>query len=68
MISHRCKLCLWWDNEHIRLQHMDKIEWIPTPGICRKHKPASMNVKGIHIGTQPIMDADDFCGEFREDK
>ena len=47
---------------------MEKIEYIPNPGICRKHKPASMNLNGVYIGMQPVMDAEEFCGEFREDK
>ena len=68
MIGHRCKNCLWWDKEHIRLKSIIEINGIPCPGICRKHKPNAINKNGVLIGCQPIMDGDDFCGEFREDK
>jgi hypothetical protein len=68
MIGHRCKRCLWWDNNHIRIQHIEKVEYIPDPGICRKHKPGAININNTFIGVQPITDGEDFCGEFREDK
>jgi hypothetical protein len=53
---------------HIRLKHMKTIEWIPVPGLCRKHKPGSICIDKICVGVQPIMDANGFCGEFREEK
>ncbi len=68
MLAHRCKNCLWWDNQH------PVIETVPTelakrnPGICRKHKPGPLKIGDFYYGVQPIMDAEDFCGEFREDK
>ena len=68
MIAHKCKKCLWWDSEHARIDYIKRVEWIPDPGVCRKHKPGAINIDGTFIGTQPIMDANDFCGEFREDK
>ena len=68
MISHRCKNCLTWDNQHpsvalIPLQLNKK-----DPGFCRKHRPGSLKIGQHYYGVQPIMDADEFCGEFRADK
>ena len=68
MIGHRCKNCLWWDNEHARVDYVPAVDGIVSPGICRKHKPGAYSVNKFLIGVQPITDLDDFCGEFREDK
>jgi hypothetical protein len=68
MINHRCKNCTWWDNTH------DYVNTIPVqlsknnPGVCRKHKPGAIQIERYFYGVQPIMDAEEFCGEFREDK
>jgi len=65
MIGHRCKNCIWWDNEH------DHVKTIPVtlnkvvPGICRKHKPGGLKIGDYYYGVQIIMDAYEFCGEFR---
>jgi len=67
MIDKRCKKCLWWDDEHIRLSYMNKIDYLPHPGICRKHKPGGVMVDSVYVGIQPVMDADDFCAEHREE-
>ena len=67
MIAHRCKNCRWWDNEHIRIKYILKLEYIPNPGICRKHKPGAIKIKETYIGIQPIMDENDYCGEHREE-
>jgi len=65
MIGHRCKNCLWWDHQHERLKN----ENIPsTYGFCRKHKPAIVGSKGWHWGAWPLVDENDFCGEFRLDE
>jgi len=40
----------------------------PTPGFCRKKRPNVMLFKQHHFGVQPVMDADEFCGEFKENK
>ena len=65
----RCRDCMWWDNQHPRTQAFKAVAWLPSPGICRKHKPGSHRIEGaFYIGVQPFTDADDFCGEFREDK
>ena len=68
MIGHRCKGCLWWDNQHVSVGSIAQIEWKPNPGFCRKHKPGAVLFQNNHVGIQPVMDADEFCGEFREDK
>lgn len=60
---------MWWDNQHPRVKMFPELEWIPNPGICRKHKPGSHKVSGdCYVGMQPFMDAADHCGEFREAK
>jgi len=38
-----------------------------APGLCRKHKPGAIAIDKYYYGVQPIMDANEFCGEFRED-
>ncbi|MEO5366053.1 MAG: hypothetical protein H7831_06810 [Magnetococcus sp. WYHC-3] len=45
-----------------------EIKGKPNIGICRKHKPGALQVSGYYVGVQPLMDADEFCGEFREEK
>jgi len=62
MINYKCKDCLWWDNEHKRLETLDK-----TYGYCRKHKPLIYGKNGLHYGGWPLVDEADFCGEFRKD-
>ena len=68
MITHRCKNCLWFDDKHPSVQFLPKIDWKQHPGFCRKHKPGAIMVDKSHVGVQPVMDADEFCGEFRGDK
>jgi len=70
MISHRCKNCLWWDNQHssvacipVELAEIGKVK----PGFCRRRKAVSLQVKQHVFGSHPVMDADEFCGEFKED-
>ena len=31
-----------------------------------KHKPGSLRIGSYFYGVQPVTDADEFCGEFRE--
>ena len=58
---------MWWDNRH------GAVHQIPTelnktrPGFCRKHKPGALKLGNYYYGVQPIMDATEFCGEWRED-
>jgi len=68
MINHRCKNCQWWDNEHPVVNTIPLELGKAVPGICRKHKPGALKIGNFYYGAQPIMDAEDFCGEFREDK
>lgn len=63
MISYRCKKCRWFDKEHGSLKK--------TPdnlGYCRKHRPVIFQYEGRHYGGWPLVDINDFCGEFREDE
>jgi hypothetical protein len=60
--------CLWWDEKHVSVKRIPKLDWKPNPGFCRKHKPGAIMVEKSHVGIQPVMDAEEFCGEWREDK
>jgi hypothetical protein len=68
VIAHRCRNCLWWDDKHPAVKNippeLDKVR----PGFCRKHRPGSLRIEHYYYGVQPIMDADDFCGEFRQEQ
>ncbi len=68
MVPYRCKNCIWWDATHPRLETIPAFPGITRPGICRKHKPGGVNVGGFIFGVQTIMDAEDLCGEAREEK
>ncbi len=68
MIGHKCKKCMWWDDQHTGIKFIVELSWKPNPGFCRKHKPGAIRIEKNHIGIQPVMDGDEFCGEFREDK
>ena len=66
MITHRCRRCIWWDNQHPSVKliplELGKVDL----GICRKHAPGSLRIGDYFFGVQPVMDGDEFCGEFRE--
>ena len=68
MVHLRCKTCMWWDNKHPLVKtikdHLCKV----NPGICRKHKPGAIKIENLFYGVQPIMDGDEFCGEWKADK
>ena len=64
MINQRCKNCLWWDNTHNRIGDLRSEGW----GYCRKHKPVVFAKDGRHWGGWPLVDREDLCGEFREEK
>lgn len=68
MISHRCKNCIWWDNEHESVKLIPTIPGKSDMGFCRKHKPGAIQIKNTFYGVQPVMDAEEFCGEFRKDE
>jgi len=66
-----CRRCDWWDNQHPRLRFAPEVHGIAAPGLCRKHRPGAYTLANdtketYAIGIQPIMDGDDYCGEFRE--
>jgi len=67
MIGHRCENCMWWDNKHRSVAFIPTMSGKEQPGFCRKHKPGSVVVDRHYFGVQPVMDAGEFCGEFRED-
>ena len=68
MIDYKCKDCLWWDTEHVSVEYIVAIKWKPTPGFCRRRRAGVISVEKNHVGVHPVMDADEFCGEFKEDK
>jgi len=67
MIEHRCKNCIWWDCQHPSVAGIPVVPELAKqkPGFCRKHKPSSVLIQHYHFGIQPVMDAEEFCGEFR---
>ena len=66
MVTYRCRNCIWWDNQHPSVELVPVIPGKYAIGICRKHKPGAERVNGYYYGVQPVMDAEEFCGEFRE--
>jgi len=68
MITHRCKNCAWYDSEHISVSYIVKLEWKPNPGFCRRRKAGVIGIEKNHIAVHPVVDADEFCGEFREEE
>lgn len=65
MIGHRCKNCIWWDDRHPLVGKIPMALEKSQPGFCRKHKPGAYRINEFYYGVQPIMDAEEFCGEFR---
>ncbi len=63
MITHRCKKCRWWDNVHISVKSIPVTIEKPSPGFCRRRRPGVLGLKSHHFGAQPVMDADEFCGD-----
>jgi len=66
MIAYRCRKCIWWDNQHPSVALVQVIPGKAQLGFCRKHKPGAERIEHTYYGVQPVMDADEFCGEFRE--
>ena len=66
MIGHRCRDCMWWDNQHPTAALIPKALGKENMGFCRKHKPGSMRIDKHFYGVQRVTDAEEFCGEFRE--
>ena len=65
MNPRRCSDCLWWDDQHSSVADIPIQLGKMTPGFCRKHKPGSLRIELYFYGAQPIMDANEYCGEFR---
>ena len=65
MIEHRCKDCIWWDSQHPAVKLLVPQFGKMVLGFCRKHKPVGLQVDRVLYGAQPVMDANEFCGEFR---
>ena len=68
MIRNRCGNCLWWDNQHKSVAEIPLALCKECPGFCRKHKPGAVRIGNYFYGVQPVMDANEFCGEFRADE
>ena len=68
MNPRRCKKCNWWDNQHPSVALIPLQLSKRDPGICRKHKPGSLRIGQHYYGVQPVMDADEFCGEWRKEE
>jgi hypothetical protein len=63
MVNYRCINCRWFDNQHKSLLTVSK-----NLGYCRKHKPVIYQTEdNRYFGGWPLVDDDDFCGEFRQD-
>jgi len=41
---------------------------LPDYGYCRKHKPIIYQLENKYWGGWPLVDVNDFCGEFRQDE
>lgn len=72
-MSRKCETCEWFDASHPRLKGLKAelkkvLPGIENPGFCRKHKPGGFRVGHYVIGCQPVMDADEYCGEYRPRK
>jgi hypothetical protein len=68
MINLRCKNCDWWDNQHVSVQFIPKTEIKPNPGFCRRRKSGVVVYENHHFGAHPVMDAEEFCGEYKGDR
>ena len=62
MINYNCERCLWWDNQHKTIGELSDYGY----GYCRKHKPVIYSKDDRYWGSWPLVDRNDFCGEFRE--
>jgi hypothetical protein len=64
MVDYRCQHCRWFDKQHKSLP----VETAPDLGYCRKHRPVIYGKHGRHYGGWPLVDINDFCGEYRADE
>ena len=68
MIGYRCQKCTWWDNRKEFAMHLPVIPDKPKAGFCRRRKAPAITYEKILVGMHPVHDAEEFCGEFKEDK
>ncbi|MHC4354546.1 MAG: hypothetical protein ACYS0H_17720 [Planctomycetota bacterium] len=68
MKTSRCKTCTWWDNREKFVSFLPKMDFKPNPGFCRRRKAPAVSYEKILIGVHPVHDADEFCGEYTEEK
>ncbi len=57
----KCFDCRWSDFKHNRLKDVEG-----NYGYCRKHKPIPQGMHGRYYGAWPLVDINDYCGEFRQ--
>lgn len=65
MIKHRCRNCIWWDNQHLSIKSVPAIRGKKVLGFCRRRRAGSFRVGENFYGVHPVMDANEFCGEFK---
>jgi hypothetical protein len=65
MISHRCKDCVWWDNQHPSIKLVNPHLGKAVLGFCRRRRAGALRIEDAFYGVHPVMDADEFCGEFK---
>jgi hypothetical protein len=68
VVSFRCKGCRWWDDRHPAVAEIPLQLCKKEPGFCRKHKPGALRIGDYFYGVQPVMDAEECCGEFRPEE
>lgn len=62
----KCKNCRWFDNIHESLKLVPNLEGKYSIGYCRKHKPMVYGKGAYYYSGWPVVDVDDYCGEFRK--
>ena len=65
MIGHRCKSCIWWVNVHPSIRIVPDVPGKRVLGFCRRRRAGSLRIEQHFYGVHPVMDADEFCGEFK---
>ena len=68
MIAYRCKDCIWWDNQHPSVPHVPAELHKVNLGFCRRRKAGALRIGQYFYGVHPVMDAEEFCGEFKGSK
>ncbi len=74
MVDSRCQNCKWFDPEHESLSNLWRLHPAKKVGYCRKHKPVIYQGTekngqfNLYYGGWPLVDINDFCGEFRLDE